>query len=341
MTEQKKAFITDALGELEDRFIAEAVEYKKAGFTWKYTKELLTVAACVAVLFVSVSAIRLIPIRRSDEVANGAPEMMQEAVAVESYTTGLTGMPETTPEEENAVMEGNAVTNETAKQENAQDVISNAENLYKPIGTEEKQVEHYSKGIEWREITAAEMDANKDVCGYPTLESIQTSSCVKWMSAEELLALDVDIFMGTVVNMQTYHVTGGMTKYFTVATVEVEDSIRSGLAVGDTCRIYLPFAKVNGLTSTTSIIGDLDKLESGSRAIFMPYQTTEEIGAGSGDVWLSYSDFSDYYFGEGMRFMFLETETGTSYETGVYEVPGGSEASLEDIAEYLREKISE
>ena len=73
----------------------------------------------------------------------------------------------------------------------------------------------------------------------------------------------------------------------------------------------------------------------------MPYQTTEEIGAGSGDVWLSYSDFSDYYFGEGMRFMFLETENGTSYETGVYEVPGGSEASLEDIAEYLRDKIAE
>lgn len=321
MTEQKKAFITDALGEIEDRFIAEAVEYKKAGFTWKYTKELVTVAACVAVLFVSVSAIRLIPISRSDEVANGAPEMMQEA--------------------ENAVMEGNTVSNETAKQENAQDVVNNIENLYKPIGTEEKQGELYSKGIEWREITAAEMDAGKDICGYPTLDSVQTSSCVKWMSAEELLALDVDIFMGTVVNMQTYHVTGGMTKYFTVATVEVEDSIRSELAVGDTCRIYLPFANVNGLTSTTSIIGDLDKLEIGSRAIFMPYQTTEEIGAGSGDVWLSYSDFSDYYFGEGMRFMFLETENGTSYETGVYEVPGGSEASLEDIAEYLRDKIAE
>ena len=142
--------------------------------------------------------------------------------------------------------------------------------------------------------------------------------------------------MGTVTDMETYHVSGGMGRYFTVATVEVEDSIRSELEMGDTCRIYLPFAKGGGLTTTTSIIGDLEKLEIGSRAIFMPRKATEEAGEGSGDVWLSYLDFSDYYFGEGMRFLFLETENGTSYATDVYEVEGGNEASLEKIAAYLR-----
>lgn len=301
MTEQKKAFIADALGEIADEFIAEAVEYQKAKPIWKYTRELATVAACAAVLLVSLNVIRVIPIGSTDTATNEArPENMQEAAGLESFTTDVTGTPETALEEENVAV------NEVVKQENAERIENSVDNLNKVVGAEGQKQE------------------------------IQTSSCAQWMSAEEILALDVEIFQGTVTDMETYHVTGGMEQYFTVATVEVEDSIRSALEKGDSCRIYLPFAEMGGLTTTTSNIGDLEKLEIGSRAIFMPRKTTEEKGAGNGDVWLSYLDFSDYYFGEGMRFLFLETENGTNYATDVYEVEGGNKASLEEIAEYLR-----
>ena len=297
MTERKKAFIADAIGEIADEFIAEAVEYQKAKPIWKYTRELVTVAACAAVLLVSFNVIRLIPIGSTDTATNEAgPENMQEAIVLETITTDVTGTLETMLENESAAL------NDSVKQENVEQIENSVDNLNKVV--EE--------------------------------ESIQTSSCVQWMSAEEILALDVEIFLGTVTDMETCHVTGGMERYVTVATVEVEDSIRSALEKGDTCRIYLPFAKIGGLTTTTSNIGDLEKLGIGSRAIFMPHKTTEEKGAGNGDVWLSYLDFSDYYFGEGMRFLFLETESGTSYETSVYEVEGGNTASLEEIAEYLR-----
>ena len=331
MTEWKKQFVADVLSEIADEFVAEAVEYQKTKPVWKYTKELATVAACAAVLLVSLNVIRMIPIGSTDKVTNEArPENMQEATVLESFTTAVTGTPETALEDENAAV------NESTKLGNTEQIVNNVENLNKVIGAEENKEELYSKGITWRKVSKAEIEATKDVCGYPTLESVQTSSCVRWMSAEEILALDVEIFMGTVLDMQTYHVTGGMERYFTVATVEVEDSIRSELALGDTCWIYLPFAEVGGVTTTTSIIGDLEKLEIGSRAIFMPHKTVEETGVGNGDVWLSYLDFSEYYFGEGMRFLFLETESGTSYETSVYEVEGGNEASLEEIAAYLR-----
>lgn len=279
MTELKKQFIADALSEITDEFVAEAVEYQKPKRIWKYTRELAAVAACAAVLLVSLNAIRMIPIGNRQETASEAvTEMMPEAATLESVTitSTVTGTSETIPEEES--------------------------------GAEEKE-------------------ATQDVCGYPTLETMQTQSCVVRLSAEEILAKNVDIFMGTVTAMETYHVTSGMEQYFTVATVEVEDSIRSELAVGESCRIYLPFAKTDGLTATTSIIGDLEKLEIGSRAIFMPYKASEET--------------YDYYFSEGMRFLFLETENGISYATDVYEIESGVEASLEDVAAYLREMLEQ
>lgn len=287
MTEWKKQVVADALSELEDDFVAEAVEYQKAKLVWQYTKELITVAACVAVLLVSLNVLRLIPIGGMETTTNEA-------------------VPETVLDQ---------TTQETMQVD------------------EEKL---YSTGIEWSEVTQTNKQSNQDMCGYPTAESMVSSSITEWVPAEEILASDIDIFMGTVLEMQTYHVTGGMEKYFTVATVEVEESIRSEMTLGDTCRIYLPFAKVDGVVSTTSLLGDLDELKIGSRAIFMPRPATKDAGEGKGDVWLGYGDFSDYYFSEGMRYLFLETETGTSYATGVYEAEGGRAAGLEEIAAYLR-----
>ena len=316
MTEKKKEFIADALGEIADDFVAEAVEYQKAKFVWKYTRELVTVAACAAVLLLSINVLRLIPIvNRGNETSAVAPETMQEEMAPEII------------QEEVAVEIVDVIQDQVA---------DNTDYLYQKIGAEEMKEALYSRGIEWRKLTPAETDAEKEICGYPTLESVQSMSCAKWMLPEEILALDIDVFMGTVTDMEIYHVSGGIEKYITIATVKVEDSIRSVFETGDTCRIYLPFAKVGELTATTSIIGDLEKLEIGSRAIFMPHKATKEAGEGSGDAWLSYRDFADYYFSEGMRFLFLETESGISYATDVYDVSGGKEAGLEEVAEYLR-----
>ena len=306
MTELKKQFIVNALSEITDDFVAEAIEYQKPKQIWRYTRELATVAACVAVLLVSLNVLRIIPIDSMQETASEA--MPEDVISAE---------------------------NESAASGNVEQLVD------KVIGVEEQKEMLYSKGITWEEVFKEEKEATKDLCGYPILESVQTTSYVSWMSAEEILASDIDIFLGTVMDMQTYRVTGGLEKYFTIATVEVEDSIRSELGVGDTCQIYLPFAEVDEVTTTTSIIGDLEKLEIGSRAIFMPRKTTIEAGEGSGDTWLSYLDFSDYYFGEGKRFLFLETENGTNYATDVYEVDGGREASLEEIAAYLRDVLEQ
>ena len=124
-----------------------------------------------------------------------------------------------------------------------------------------------------------------------------------------------DIFMGTVTDMQVYRVTGKVNEYFTVATVEVKDSIRGEMENGEVCRIYLPLAEINGMVVTDSLVENLMKLEIGSNAIFMPKTATADTGLGKQNAgeWLCYADFADYYFSEGMRYLFLETESKPSF----------------------------
>ena len=163
MTEQKKAFIADALGEIADDFVAEAVEYQKAKPSWKYTRELATVAACAAVLLVSLNVLRMIPIGSTETATNEArPENMQEATALESFMTDVTGTPETKLENENTTVD------EAIKQENADQIVNDVENFNEVVGTQQSKEELYSKGITWREISKAQMQAEKETCGYPT-----------------------------------------------------------------------------------------------------------------------------------------------------------------------------
>ena len=276
MTERKKEYITDALGELEDDFIEEAITYKKPKFVWKYNRELMAAAACVAMLFLSISAYRLMPLGGMGKAGDNAAAA-EQAVITEDIE---------------------------AKQEgaSAESIVSGS--------------------------VSNSIDAKEE-------------SCVTWYSAEELFAMNRDIFLGTVTDKQVYHVTGGMDTYFTVVTVEIEDSIRGDMSGGQRCRIYLPVARIGEIMITDSLSENLEKLEIGSRAIFMPDKATEDAGVGNGEAWLGYSDFADYYFGEGMRFLFLETENGVSFETGVYNIPGGTDITLEKAAEYIRDMISE
>ncbi len=329
MTEQKKDYILNALSEMEDSFIEEAAEYQKPKFVWRYTKELMAAAACIAVLFISVNAISLLPIGGSKDMAanEAAPESMQDVGMNKSE-----GMP-TAGENENIEYKAEATVEAEITLENSIGII-----VEEIEATEEVSKEDGAVNVEETDGTG----------GYPQLETMQVTSCVEWLSAEELLALDTDIFMGEVLDISSYKVSGGLETYFSIALVEVTDSIRSHMESGSLCRIYLPTASVDGNAVTNSVAGDLDKLKKGSRAIFMPYKTTEESAAeikvtGKETVAarLSYSDFADYYFGEGMRFLFLEKGDELLFEESVYKVPNGKNASLEEAAEYLRKVLKE
>ena len=165
-----------------------------------------------------------------------------------------------------------------------------------------------------------------------------SSACLAWLDPEEIFAMDTLIFRGVVRDLQYYEVTGGYRGYFTVAAVEVTDVLRGDLDAGDIYNIYLPILKGQASNSTA---GDLESLEVGSEAIFMPYAATADTGITSGDAYFCYADVAECWFDEGVRFLFLQTEEGLRYASDVYDLGvDPSEATLDDAAAYIRSMLA-
>ena len=187
----------------------------------------------------------------------------------------------------------------------------------------------YSVGAEIREI---------DGSGWGGLFNGGASSdaSLAWLDLEEILAMDTAIFRGTVTGMRYFEVTvDGSTLDYTVASVEVSDCLRGDLAAGDTYNVL--YAGAPG-RMTTSISGDLENLEVGSEAVFMPYIAAPDTGWRSGDSYFCYADLAELYFDEGHRFLFLDTGDGVSYAAEVYDIPAadGETVTLDDVTAYLR-----
>lgn len=186
----------------------------------------------------------------------------------------------------------------------------------------------YSVGAEIREI---------DGSGWGGLFNggVSSDASLVWLDLEEILALDTVIFRGTVTGLRYFEVTvGGLEETYTVASVEVSDCIRGDLAAGDTYNV----AYRGGPGVTTSISGDLENLEEGSEAVFMPYVATPDTGWRSGDDYFCYADLAELYMDEGRRFLFLDTGDGVSYASEVYDIPAssGETVTLDDVTAYLR-----
>ncbi len=173
----------------------------------------------------------------------------------------------------------------------------------------------------------------------PASSSLDDSAaCLAWLDPEEIFAMDTLIFRGVVRDLQYYEVTGGYRGYFTVAAVEVTDVLRGDLDAGDIYNIYLPILKGQASNSTA---GDLESLEVGSEAIFMPYAATADTGITSGDAYFCYADVAECWFDEGVRFLFLQTEEGLRYASDVYDLGvDPSEATLDDAAAYIRSMLA-
>lgn len=168
---------------------------------------------------------------------------------------------------------------------------------------------------------------------------VSSDASLVWLDPEEILAMDTAIFRGTVTGLRYFEVTvDGAALYYTVASVEVSDCLRGDLAAGDTYNVL--YAGAPGWM-TTSISGDLENLDVGSEAVFMPRIATPDTGWSSGDDYFCYADLAELYMDEGRRFLFLDTGDGVSYAAEVYDIPAadGETVTLDDVTAYLREKL--
>ena len=167
---------------------------------------------------------------------------------------------------------------------------------------------------------------------------VGVSSCLAWLSPEEIFDRDTVIFQGTVRELHYFMVEADgvpMEQYYTRAIVEVTDSIRGDLTEGETYSLLWLGAK--GYMST-SISGALEDLYVGSDAIFMPMRTDRDTGWREEDSCFCYADLADFYLSEGTRFVFADTAEGPTFDRGTYEEIADAE-SLDEIAAYIREQI--
>ena len=195
---------------------------------------------------------------------------------------------------------------------------------------------HYSVNVEIGELvdTGAEKrpDIDEDQSGF-----ISSSSCLAWLSPEEIFAMDTAIFRGTVRALRYYTVeSGGFATQYTVADVEVTDHIRGDVLTGEIRTVLY----MGGPDMTTSISGPLERLEVGSDAIFMPITATAETGRREGDSYFCYADLGELYLSEGLRFVFLDTGEGLEFEKNLYEDIADAE-TLDEVAAYIREMTGE
>lgn len=109
------------------------------------------------------------------------------------------------------------------------------------------------------------------------------------------------------------------------------------LAKGDICGVL--YLGAPGRLST-SIAGDLEDLEIGSEAIFMPFWATEETGWRDGEAYFCYADLAEFYLSEGIRFLFLDTGDDLSFARDVYTDIADAK-TLDEVEDYIRDMLTE
>lgn len=197
-------------------------------------------------------------------------------------------------------------------------------NCYWPDASNPNAPLFLSEGVEIGELARPGSEASP----------AQGSADVPWLSPEELFAQDTVIFRGTVQALRYYVISAGeWDAYYTVADLEITDSIRGGLREGESCSLLYMGAKGY---SVTSLSGTLAGLDVGSEAIFMPIWTNAETGWRRDAGYFCYADLADLYLSEGMRCVFADTGDGLSFDRGTY--PEIAEAqTLDQVAAYIRD----
>ena len=277
MSEAKKDFMIEALNEIEDNFIEEAVTYKRAKFAVHYRKELSVLAACFAVVVLAGFAYRYMPIRGTQEVddAEGmqveCAELGEEASATtDTFSYGVEFVP---IEEDGTAQELFVDKNGMAEQ----DVC--AYPTVEALQGQKQNSVNYS-------ITSAK-------------------------SRAQMIEEATDAFRGTVTKKEAYKTEGAIETVFTILTVEVVEVFKGDAEVGKSYTIYIPVGAVDGIATENSLSGNLMEIEVGTKGTFIPERTTPQTGEGStgtAEAWLSYADVAEYYILNGIEHFILETE---------------------------------
>ena len=157
-----------------------------------------------------------------------------------------------------------------------------------------------------------------------------------YYSEEEMFAMeDLYIFRGTITDLTNLRIDfNGEQEVFCVVTIRAEKVYQGDIPVGKPVRMLVtcpinpdgsPAAEDHGLIAQVKI---------GMEGIFMPMICDENAIWEENGATLTMSDVAQCVLGDGVRWVFLETDRGLSYLRPAYPGARGS-ATLDDIEEYV------
>ncbi|MCI9511440.1 MAG: hypothetical protein HFG13_03550 [Oscillibacter sp.] len=307
-----------AVGEVQEDQITEAETVKKQSRPWRRYG---TLAACLAVVLAGAFALeRMEGARKWAELEEGFDTLARPESALDS---GGGAEDEVGWHEKIVEFHPAEVPEDNAGLDGA-DYWS---------GRDTRPASNYSVNVEIGELDGgARTEDDIIIDGEKHRTETDSASCLAWLSPEEIFAQDTAVFRGIVRDLRYYVVeAGGFETQYTVAAVEITDPIRGDLTAGEIRTVLY----IGGPDMSTSLSGPLTALEAGSDAIFMPIAASPETGRRDGDSWFCYADLGEFYLSEGMRYVFLDTGEGLSFERGLYEEIAEAK-TLDEVAAYIR-----
>ena len=184
-------------------------------------------------------------------------------------------------------------------------------------------------GFELSEGTTAEVTVGLTASG-------SYKSLIEWLDEEELFHQEgLYAFRGRVSGLTNVTIDfNGDKEIRCIATVAVEKVYCGAVEEGGQIAILLPCAAGMSGQLWVEDTGIASQIESGMEGIFMPCVYREDSYWEQNGATLMLRDLAPCGLGDGMRWLFLETERGLVYEKTAYPGADGA-ATLDDIESYV------
>lgn len=168
-------------------------------------------------------------------------------------------------------------------------------------------------------------------------KNVPASHDLMKLTDEDIFSANTVIFRGTVTDIENIEVDmNGESFYWSIVSVEVSKVLRGELTVGQTVRIRADTPIGGGVWVEDNDI--VSQIRVGMEGIFMPAPYDADSLFGANGAWLCLRDIAPYGFRDGVRWVFLRTETGLVFARGAtYSIPDAH--TLEDIEAYILDML--
>ena len=166
-----------------------------------------------------------------------------------------------------------------------------------------------------------------------------SSGCLNSLTEDELFTeFDTAIFKGTVSQIRNVVVNfNGEKEYCAIAEIEVEKVYRGTCKDGETVSVLLPCAITPIVRVTGSDI--ITDMKAGMTGIFMPieYDDKSSLWMENGAK-LDQRELAAYGFADGERYVFLETKAGLVFDRDSYKSIAGA-TTLGEVEKYIENML--